>query len=126
MTLAWSLLGVIAGVIVYWFGLRPWLRTVPTLAGVWSAVDRIEAAFWDRSRTILAARLMWIPAVLLAAHDFVASVAVDWTPITAQLLSYLPEAYRPLALPVALALAARLFEYLRKITKKPLAEKGPA
>lgn len=126
MTFAWGLLAVAAAVILYWFGLRPVLRSMPALAGVWAQVDKLEGALWARSRTILAARLMWIPAALLAAHDFVASVAVDWTPITARLLAYLPEAYRPIALPIGVALAARFFEYLRKITTQPLDQKGPA
>jgi hypothetical protein len=125
MTLAWSLLGLLAVAIIYWFGLRPWLRSVPALAGVWERLDKVEAVLWQRSRTLLAAKLLWIPSALIAAHDFIAAVAVDWTPLTQRFLDLFPAPYRPLVLPVALALVGKLFAWLRTLTTKPLSEKGP-
>lgn len=126
MTFAWALLATAAVVTLYWFGLRPWLRSQPALAGVWVVVDKAEAALWARSRTILAARLMWIPGALVGLHDAVAALGVDWAPFTTQVLQLVPEAYRPLLPPLCAILVGLLFEHLRKLTTKPLEQKGPA
>ncbi len=126
MTLAWVLLFAFAFIGVYWFSIRPWLRSIPSLADEWEAIDRFEEKLWLRSRTILLAILIGGSSFLITIHDFIATISVDWTPITSTLLGYIPEKYRPMVMPIVMSVLASLFAYMRKITTEPLnAKKEP-
>jgi hypothetical protein len=81
-----------------------------------------EARLYDRSRTILIARGYWIGGILVAAQQFAAAAGLDVTPIVNELAKAIPEGYRGLAIAAFLFITGIVFEWLRKVTRKPVGE----
>ena len=78
-------------------------------------------AFFLHSRTILAARIVWLAgAVTMLESTFVAA-GLDWTPLLMRLYATVPADLRPLAISATVTAAGAGFEYLRRITTGPLA-----
>ena len=50
----------------------------------------------------------------------------DWTPLVNEIVQFLPEKYRPLALAAFVFGSGILFEWLRRITTEPLEERKAA
>lgn len=112
---------IVVAIIAYMWFLRPILaQKHPEL---FAKIDAIEAILIDRSRTILASRLYWVGGAVLAIHDGLAATSVDWTPIASQLAALVPDKYSGLILPIGMVLTGLLFEWLRKKTSQPLANK---
>jgi len=85
--------------------------------------EQVEDKLWDRSRTILTARLYWVGSIVIALHEFFAQYGMDWTPITQEISKLIPEQYRGLALALMLGLTGIAFEWLRRVTTESLTEK---
>lgn len=83
-------------------------------------------AFFAHSRTILAARLVQLAGGVIALYDGLLPLfgGQDWTPITARLLAAIPADLRPLVIGLGLAALGALFEWLRRVTRLPLDQKG--
>lgn len=111
---------IIVIVWAYVLFIRDWLdKTYPTQYGWWYT---LENNLWASSKTILTARLYWVGGIVVALHDLAANAGFDWTPITTEIGNFIPGKYRPLVLAVGLAVTGILFEYLRRITTKPVGE----
>lgn len=104
----------LAILLIYFFIVRPILKTQPVLSDAFKA----EAAFLDKVRakvtgwrTRIVARLLWIAGLLVGLYDQALPFVMgqDWTPLTAKLPSW--------SLPVGLVLIAMLIERLKKMTK---------
>jgi hypothetical protein len=80
----------------------------------------LERALFDRSRTILAARMYWIGGALLGIQQIAASAGLDATPIINEAAKMIPEQYRGLVVAVALFITGLSFEWLRKKTTTPV------
>jgi hypothetical protein len=117
MTLFWMLAVLAAIAVAYAFVLRPRLKVCPWFVPFYAWIEPIESWAWDKSRTLLVSRLYLVAGVLLAVHDGLLPIlgAVDITP-------FIPEQYQKFY-PMALALTGVLFEWLRRVTKEPLADK---
>lgn len=112
---------IVIAIVAYMWFLRPTLaQKHPEL---FSKIDEIEAILIDRSRTILASRLYWVGGALLAFHDGLGTIGFDWQPYVNQIAALIPEQWRGLAIAVAMVGTGLLFEWLRKKTTQPLANK---
>ena len=122
---ALTILGIIIFLIwAYVLFLRPQLcRWFPV---TFEKVNRAEAYLWDNSRTILFARLYWVVGIFMTLHDLIAAAGADWTPLVNEIVQFLPEKYRPLALAAFVFGSGILFEWLRRITTEPLEERKAA
>lgn len=82
--------------------------------------EQVEDKLWEQSRTLLAARLYWVGALIVGAHEALAAGGYDFTPLLKEISNYVPEQYRPIIVPAALLLTGAAFEWLRRKTKGPL------
>ncbi len=114
---------LIAVVVVYVFVVRPYIREMPWCDPYFDWIEPIEAALWAKSKTVLTARLAWIPSGLLLIHDTVAAWALDATPILSRALSSIPDDVRPLVITAAFGIYGLVVEWLRRVTREPLADK---
>jgi hypothetical protein len=110
--------GIGAAILVTWvyifFG-REWL--VSKWPDKFSVIHSIEDKLWERSRTLLAARIYWVGGIILFIHDSMAmSDLVDWTPIIGQFSELFPEKYRNLVVTTWPVATGILFEALRWMT----------
>lgn len=115
----------------YWWVLRPVLRTRPDLQAHYAAIDGFWAWLNERTRgwrTIILARLVQLGWAALALHDAVIPylVGVDWTPLTARVLAFIPPDLRALALSLFGVLCAAVVEWFRRITTGPVPGSGGA
>lgn len=117
------LLGIILFVVLWAFVLRPFVRDLPIFDPLFDWLEPIERKLWAKSRTILAARLAWVPAALLSIHDTIAAWALDWTPILSRLVKQIPEDMQGLAMAAVIGVIGLVFERLRRITSEPLSDK---
>ena len=87
-------------------------------------MDKIKA-FFDYSRTILAARLYSLVGVLVALQGAIIPwvAGQDWTPIFNRLFKDIPDDVKPLVIGAVITATGELFVYMRKITDKSLEEK---
>jgi hypothetical protein len=113
---------IFAGLLIFavWFYIlfvRPFLIDRFPPFGKFAAVER---ALFDRSRTILAARMYWIGGALLGIQQIAASAGLDATPIINEAAKMIPEQYRGLVVAVALFITGLSFEWLRKKTTTPV------
>ncbi len=83
---------------------------------------KFEQVLFDKSRTVLAARLYSIGGVVVGIQALAASAGLDVTPIINELAKLIPEGYRSLAVGIFLLLTGIAFEWLRKATTKPVGE----
>lgn len=99
---------------------RPFLASrFPVL---FRTIYEIEASLWSRSRTILIARLYWVGGALIAIHDALAGLGLDWTPVVQQVTRYVPAELQPFALAAFLAVTGASFEWLRRVTTASVEE----
>lgn len=110
-------------VVAYVFILRPILRDLPLLDPLFDRIESFELMLWAKSRTVLVARLAWVPSVLLLLHDTAGAWALDLTPLLVRLTAGLPDDLRPLLLTAVTGLYGLVVEWLRRVTIEPLAEK---
>ena len=113
------LLGVL--IVVGWgyiFFLRPVLKK--RYPATWEIIDRVEATLWDRSRTMLSARLYWLSGALVSIHELGAAAGLDWTPFTDAVGGLVPEQWRGLLVGGILIVTGLLFAWLRKVTTEAL------
>lgn len=103
------LIGAAALAVAYAFA-RPWLHDVSWLKPFYDWVEPLERTLWQKSRTILLARLVTILSLVVGVHDAVIPLltAVDWTP-------FVPEQYQRFV-PLLGAAIGPAFEWLRRIT----------
>jgi hypothetical protein len=125
MTQNWFLYLCIAVVALAWIYI---LFVRELLVEMWPAKfarwHAVEDKLWDRSRTLLIARLYIAGSIIIAVHDALAAQgAIDWTPLITQITSVVPEPYRPIALAVWLALTGVAMEWLRRTTTGTVAER---
>jgi hypothetical protein len=106
---------------VYVVFVRP--RLAANYPATFEKIDAIELKLWSASRTILFARLYWVGGLVIGAHDLIAQAGADWTPLVNEAAAFIPERYRPLALAAFLFGTGVLYEWLRRITTTPVAEK---
>lgn len=114
---------LVAVAILYAFVLRPILREHSWFDPIYDRIEPIEAALWAKSRTVLLARLAWVPSALLLLHDTVAAWAIDATPILSRVFYAVPDDVRPLAITAAVGAYGFVVEWLRRVTSEPLSEK---
>jgi hypothetical protein len=108
------LFSFITVVTTYWFIIRPLLKRQAALAGVFAQLDATEAGLWVKVKvwvagikTIMAARLIWVPGVLVWVYDtFVSSI--DWSKV-------IPED-KLWVVPLAAAALTGFFEWMRRIS----------
>jgi len=117
------LLGIAIFIVLWVFVLRPFVRDLPIFDPFFDWLEPIERKLWAKSRTILAARIAWVPAALLSVHDTIAAWALDWTPILSRLVKSIPDDLQGLAMAAVVGVIGVVFEWLRRITDKPLIEK---
>ncbi len=117
-------IAVVMAIVLLYALCRPLLRELPWLKPLYDRLEPVEAFLWDRSRTILLARLIWVPGTLLSLHDAIlpAFGLVNWTPISASLLLQLgvPEQFHAAAVLMFTTLLTQGFEALRKVTTGPV------
>ncbi|WP_424630746.1 hypothetical protein [Bradyrhizobium sp. SYSU BS000235] len=114
--LAIALLVLAIVIAVYFFIIRPILKTQPAF----SEAFRAEASFFDKVRakivgwrTHIAARLTMLAGLFVGLYDQALPIVTgqDWTPLTAKVPAW--------ALPVSMVGVGLLFAWLRKITDNP-------
>jgi hypothetical protein len=112
---------IAVSVLVVWayvLFLRPFLiAKYPTTFGKFAAV---EGALWDQSRSILIARGYSLAGILVGLQGLASAAGVDVTPFITELGKAIPEGYRTLAISGFLILTGIGFEWLRRVTTKPL------
>jgi hypothetical protein len=101
--------------IVYWFWIRPILKTTPTLKAFYDAEAGWWAAFNDKFAGIkqkIAGSLIGLACIVVELWDYVAPAlgAVDTTPLTSQIPSW--------AWPLIAIAATALLNYLRSLADK--------
>lgn len=101
--------------IIYWFWIRPILKTTPSLKAFYDAEAGWFAAFSDKFAGIkqkLAGSLIALACLVVEMWDFVAPAlgAVDTTPLTSQVPSW--------AWPLIAIAATALLNYLRSLGDK--------
>ena len=112
---------IVVALVAYMTFVRPILaQKYPDL---FTKLDEIEKLLIQRSRTLLASRLYWIGGLVLAFHDGLAGVGVDWTPIVDQVSQMIPTQYRSLAAAMVMVGTGLLFEWLRHKTTQSLTNK---
>lgn len=104
---------------------RPWLKRQAWAAPFFDFIEPLEIRLWQKSETLLAARLLSWGAGMVAIYDAVSVFAapligLDWTPVTAQLLIHIQPEMRPIVVTSAFSLLGALIEWLRRCTTKPL------
>lgn len=114
---------LVALVVAYAFILRPILREHPWFDPIYDWLEPVEARLWAKSRTILVARLAWVPTALLLLHDTVGAWALDASPILSRLLGGIPDDIRPQVIAALVGLYGMAVEWLRRVTTEPLAGK---
>lgn len=123
----WMLLAVVVLVLVYAFFLRDILRESAWFGWFYRWIEPIEAKLWQKSRTVLVARLVWVPSALITVHDFLlpALGLINWNPISTRLLLDvgIPTDFHAAAMAAFTALIGKVFLELRKVTTEPLETK---
>jgi hypothetical protein len=116
MAMTLAIIGIfILLVWIYIFFAREWF--VAKFPDQFSVIHRIEDKLWDRSRTLLAARVYWMGGLILFIHDSIAqSGYIDWQPIIGQVAEMFPESWRPLVGSMWPVATGVLFEALRWMT----------
>lgn len=101
---------------------RAWLKSKSWAKPFFDLIEPIEVKLWQKSETLLFARLLSWVGVLITAYDFVVALApgMDWTPVTSILLRGVPESMRPVVASALVALIGLAMAHLRKLTTKPL------
>lgn len=117
--LPWIAAAVAAIVVVWVFVVRPLIRDLPAFDAAFDRIEAFERLLWSRSRTVLVARLYWVPGLI----DLVTSWAFDWTPLVARAFEGVPDDLRGLVISAALAVTGALFEWLRRVTSEPVTAK---
>lgn len=96
---------VAAVAVIYAFILRPILRRWSVLKDFWATTDEFELSAWGKIVAVLdglkikiLARLMWVPALLVQAYDWIGPylAGADFSPLTANLPSWAPIAIQML------------------------------
>lgn len=111
---------LIAAIVLYVFVVRPCIREMPWCDPFFDWIEPIEAALWAKSKTVLVARLAWVPSAILLLHDTVAASAFDATPILSRLFHSIPDDIRPLAITAAVGVYGAVVEWLRRRTVEPI------
>lgn len=112
---------IVLAIIAYMTFIRPTLaQKHPDL---FTKIDAVEGILINRSRAILASRLYWVGGLVLAFHDGLAGTGFDWTPFVDQVSQLIPTQYRSLAVAIVMVGTGILFEWLRRKTTQPLANK---
>ncbi len=101
---------------------RCWLKTKSWTKPFFDWIEPIEIALWDKSETMLTARLLWLGGFLVTGYDALAVFlpTLDLTPLTDRLLASVPQDLRGLVVSGAIGLLGLLIAWLRKRTTKPL------
>ena len=107
----------IAAIVVAYALARPTLRTRPLFKPIYDKLAPLEAALWQKSRTMLFARLYQLAGLLVTVEAAMAESGIDWLPLIP-----IPDQYKIYVGPV-LWLTGLLFAKLRSITSEPLALK---
>jgi hypothetical protein len=92
---------------------------------LFAKLDEVEKYVIDRSRTLLVSRGYVLGGALLFIHDQLASAGFDWTPIVDQFATTVPPSYRALVISLFMIITGAVFEWLRRKTTQPLANKEP-
>ena len=108
--------------ILLWYvlGGRAWLKSKPSAAGFFAAVEPVEILLYRKSETILWARLKMLVGVVLTVLIYLGSL--DLTPI----MPFVPQEYHALVqalynlLPMLITLVGMADEKLRAGTTSPL------
>lgn len=107
-----------------WYALlgRRWLKNQSWAQGFFATIEPIEIALFKKSETILVARLLWFGGFIVTFYDTIAVFAssLDLTPITARVLSGVPEDMRGLIVSATISGIGLLIGWLRKRTSKPI------
>jgi hypothetical protein len=116
------LLALVAFVVLYVMWLRKWLKTQRWADGFFAAIEPFEIALYKKSETLLVSRALWVGGLLVSSYDAIAIFAtqLDWTPLTARVLSDVPEDLRGLVVSVAIGAIGLLIGWMRKRTTKPI------
>lgn len=101
--------------IIYWFWIRPILKTTPSLKAFYDAEAGWWAAFSDKFAGIkqkLAGSMLALACLVVELYDYVAPAlgAVDTTPLTSHVPSW--------AWPIIAIAATALLNYLRTLADK--------
>lgn len=117
--LMWAILAVILLAWIYILFVREAMVAIwPDKFRWWH--ENVEDKIWAQSRTLFIARLYWVGAILVSAHEALAAGGYDFTPLLKQISQFVPEEYRPIIVPAFLLLTGAAMEYLRRRTTSPL------
>lgn len=119
-----GLIALIFVAVAIWYALagRRWLKDQPWAQAFFAAIEPIEIALFKKSETMLVARLLWLGGFIVTSYDFIAVFAssLDLTPLTARVLSNVPEDMRGIIVSATFSALGLLIGWLRKRTSKPI------
>ena len=104
-------------VLIYVFGIKPLIRNHPRFKPFYDWLEPIEVSLWNKSRTLLLARLYSLAGFLITAQAVLDSSGVDWLS-----LFPIPEGYARYVGP-AVWVTGLLFARMRKMTTSSLDER---
>lgn len=120
---------LLAVVAAYYFWVRPVILNIKALQPVFKELDQVEAGWrakllvaFNGLKTLIFARLIWLPGAILALYDLVQQEAGQ---SGINLKDLIPDQYDQY-IPLGLFAIGMIIEWLRRITTSPVAKPDQA